>query len=74
MRMDSLWVAEWSEDQKAFNVEPLDALLKRNGQILADGKGGGYFPIAICNTIHEANKSCEVAKKFLRKIRPEAIS
>jgi len=70
MNIESLWVAEWSEDQKCFNVETLDAILKRNFQIMAEGNGGGYIPFAICKTIREANEACESGKQFLQKNRP----
>ena len=74
MNMESLWFVEWSEDQKCFNVELMNEVLKRNFQLMAEGNGGGYIPIAICKTIHEANMCCEESKKFLDKNRPEARS
>ena len=68
--LETLWVAEWSEEQKCFNVDPLLVALKRNNRVFAKGKGGGYFPLGIYATHDEASAACEAGKEFLRKHRP----
>lgn len=61
------WVAEYSPEQDAFNVETLAGILAINSKMIAKGNNNGYVPFGVYKTIDEASGACEKMRAIQQK-------
>ncbi len=55
----SLWVCEYSPDQKAFHVSTLDKALESNAWMMTTGCFSGFIPLGVFKTALEAHWCAE---------------
>lgn len=57
------WVAEYSEQQDAFNTTTLKQALEINCRMVVGKQNNGYLIFGIFQTLQEANVACEEMRK-----------
>lgn len=61
------WAVEWSEEQKAFHIQTLSAMLARNARAFIEKRQNDFVCIGVAETREDAN---EIVEKF-KQYRPD---
>ncbi|MBF8279793.1 MAG: hypothetical protein HW385_1225 [candidate division NC10 bacterium] len=67
--MRNLWVAEYSQQQKCYHVDPMVDVLRHNLENIEYGTDPGYIPIGVFQTDNEAYEFVALHRK-LKEARP----
>jgi hypothetical protein len=65
----NLWVAEYSAQQQAFNVDSLGRALKTNAMLIQNREGLDYLPFGIFRTIEEADAACDAMRQLQENLK-----
>lgn len=65
--LNDLWVAEYSAEQKCFNVDILKNALAANAQMIVNKTNNDYLIFGIFKTAEEANAACDAMKRIQEK-------
>ena len=61
--MRNLWVAEYSQTQGCYHVDPLGDVLRHNLENIEYGTDPGYIPIGVFQTADEAYEFVSLHRK-----------
>ena len=55
LKLNGMWVLEWSMEQECFHVQTVDEMIKSNMESLIYNRKTQYVPIYFCATISDAH-------------------
>lgn len=65
ININGLWAVEWSNSQKAFNVQTLDEAIKANWYSSYEKKPSDWLILGVANNHAEANSMCHQLREKL---------
>ena len=65
--MNEMFVVEWNERRKNFQIQALGEILRSNLVAAVNGRNSGYVPVAIAHTEAEALKMSKLIEKKLKR-------